>query len=140
MLKKTIKYTDYNGNEREEDFYFNITKAELAMMEASRLGGFQAYLEKIMQTQDTVALMETFRDLIRLAYGEKSDDGRRFIKSDELSSGFEQTEAYSNLIMEFLQEPNVVSDFFKGVLPKDLFEQAEAQINKQSLSVIKDDK
>lgn len=128
MLKKTIEYTDYNGSARKEDFYFNISKGELAMMQSSRLGGFQAYLEKIIATQDTVSLMNTFRDLIHMAYGEKSEDGRRFIKSEELSVAFEQTEAYSNLIIEFLNDPNYAAEFFKQILPQDLVEEASKQL------------
>lgn len=120
MLKKTITFTDYNDEERTEDHYFNLTKAELAMMEASKLGGLKNYLEKIVQAKDTVSIMETFKTIIHQAYGKKSDDGRRFIKSDEVSTEFEQTEAYSELIMEILSDPDKASEFINGILPKEV--------------------
>lgn len=120
MLKKTIKYVDYNDQEREEDHYFNISKAELAMMDASKAGGLKQHLERIIQLQDSVAIMETFREIIRMAYGEKSPDGRRFIKSDEIFTAFEQTEAYSELIMELLGDANKASAFINAILPKDV--------------------
>lgn len=125
MLKKTITYLDYNDEERTEDHYFNITKAELAMMEASKLGGLRQYLEKIVQEKDTVSIMETFKTIIHQAYGKKSDDGRRFIKSDEISTEFEQTEAYSELIMELLGDAEKASRFINGILPKDIVSSVE---------------
>ena len=92
MLKKTITYTDYNGVERTEDFYFNLSKAEIAEMELEIPGGMTALIERITKTKDTPSLVKMFKDLILRAYGEKSDDGRRFIKSKELKESFEQTE------------------------------------------------
>lgn len=119
MLKKTFKFVDYNGVEREEDHYFNISKAELAMMEASMAGGMKTYLEKIVQTQDTVSIMDMFRDFIKKSYGVKSPDGRQFVKNDQVYSEFAQTEAYSELIMELLGSKDAAADFVNGVLPKD---------------------
>lgn len=128
MLKKTITFIDYNDEERIEDHYFNLSKAELAMMEASKLGGLRSYLEKILQAKDTVAIMETFKTIIHQAYGKKSDDGRRFIKSDEISTEFEQTEAYSELIMELLGDPDKASEFINGILPRDIANAALAEV------------
>ena len=93
MLKKTIKYTDYNGVERTEDFYFNITKAEAIEMEMTTTGGMSAMIEKIISTQDTPALFKLFKDIILKAYGEKSPDGKTFMKSEEISNAFSRTEA-----------------------------------------------
>lgn len=84
MLKKTISYTDYDGNKREEDFYFNLNKAELAEMELSTTGGIQNYINRIVAAQDTATLVKIFKELILKAYGQKSLDGKRFIKNDEL--------------------------------------------------------
>lgn len=123
MLKKTITYTDYNGVERTEDHYFNLSKADLVMMENSVIGGMMQRMKKIVQSQDNVEIMETFRDLISRSYGVKSDDGRRFIKSKELSTEFEQTEAYSELIMELLSDPNKASEFINAILPKGLLQE-----------------
>ena len=100
MLKKVITYTDYNGNERTESFYFNLTKAELTEMELTTEGGLAEMIQNIIDAQDTPAIIKIFKDLVLKSYGEKSADGRRFIKSDELKEGFAQTEAYSNLFME----------------------------------------
>lgn len=126
MLKKTINYTDYNGVERTEDHYFNLSKAELIMMEASVSGGMKQQLEKIVQTQDTVEIMKVFQDLIHRAYGEKSPDGKRFIKSDELSTSFEQTEAYSELIMEIMSDSGKASAFINGIIPAGLIDKNSA--------------
>lgn len=127
MLIKTIKYTDYDGNKREEDFCFNLSRAELAMMENSEIGGMKKRLERILQSQDTVAIMEVFKDFIHRSYGEKSPDGKRFIKSEELSIAFEQTEAYSELIMEILSDPNFAASFIQEIMPSQLVEEAKKQ-------------
>ena len=127
MVKKTITYEDFDGNTRTEDFFFNLTKAELTNMFASVDGGLQAKLQKIIQTQSIPELMETFRDILKRSYGEKSPDGRRFMKSDEIFENFEQTEAYSILFMELLSDTKKASDFIQGIIPKDLVDEAKKQ-------------
>jgi hypothetical protein len=116
MLKKTIKYTDYDGNEREEDFYFNLNKAELVEMEMGVTGGLEKKLRKIVASQDGKEIMSLFKDIIMKSYGEKSPDGKRFIKSFELSTEFVQTEAYSELFMELTLDPDRASDFINGII------------------------
>lgn len=128
MLQKTITYTDYNGVERTEDFFFNLSKAEIIMMENSVVGGMKQRLEKIIQSQDNVEIMETFRDLIHRSYGVKSDDGKRFIKSDALATEFEQTEAYSELVLELLGDAEKAADFINCILPKGLLQEAGANV------------
>lgn len=125
MLKKTITYTDYDGIERTEDFYFHINKAELTTLFNSERGGLEKLLEKIIQTKDGPKIMEYFQKIIRLAYGEKSNDGRRFMKSDEIYANFESTEAYSQLFMELCTDAEKAADFVKGILPADLAAEAE---------------
>lgn len=120
MLKKTIAYTDYNGIERKEDFYFNLSKAEIMEMELGTAGGFAEMIQKIIDAQDAPTLVKIFKDLVLKAYGEKSADGKRFIKSEELSKEFEQTEAYSNLFMELATDANAASDFVNGIIPADI--------------------
>lgn len=120
MLKKTIAYTDYNGVERKEDFYFNLSKAEIMEMELGTAGGFAEMIQKIIDAQDGPTLIKIFKDLVLKAYGEKSADGKRFIKSEELSKEFEQTEAYSNLFMELATDANAASDFVNGIIPADI--------------------
>ena len=117
MLKKTITYTDYNGVERKEDFYFNLNKAELIEMELGTSGGLAKRIQKIVDSQDATAIIKIFKDLVLKAYGVKSDDGKRFIKSKELSEEFAQTEAYANLFMELASNADEATRFINGILP-----------------------
>ena len=128
MLKKTIKYTDYNGVEREEDFYFNLSKAEIAEMELEIPGGMTAMLQRITATKDTPSLVKIFKDLILRSYGEKSADGKRFIKSAELKESFSQTEAYSELFMELATNADSASAFINGIIPADVAKASKKQI------------
>lgn len=118
MYKKTIKYTDYDGNERTEDFRFNLNETEILEMEASLNGGFTQYMEKIVAEQDTNRIMETFKKIIMKAYGEKSLDGKRFVKSDEISLAFTQTEAYNVLVIEMLRDPKTAANFMNSIIPQ----------------------
>ena len=120
MLKKTIEYTDYNDVKRKEDFYFNLTKAEIMEMELSTTGGLAEMIQKIIDTQDTPQIIKMFKDLVLKAYGEKSADGKRFIKNDDIRDGFAQTEAYSELFMELATDANAAASFVNGIVPKDL--------------------
>lgn len=117
MLKKTITYNDYNGTERTEDFYFNLTKAEIMEMEMSTSGGLAEMITKIVATKDAPAIIKIFKELILKAYGEKSPDGKRFIKSEEISTAFSQTEAYSQLFMELATDADAASTFVNGIVP-----------------------
>ena len=129
MLKKTITYTDYDGHERTEDYYFNLTKAEVMEMEMSTSGGLAGMIQRIVAAQDAPAIIKIFKDLILKAYGVKSPDGKRFIKSEELSTEFSQTEAYSILFMELSTDADAASEFVTGIVPvdKDQVEAAKAQ-------------
>ena len=120
MLKKTVTYVDYNGVQRTEDFYFHLSKAELMEMEIGTVGGFSEMVEKIIAAQDHPTILKTFKELVLKAYGVKSDDGRRFIKSPELSEAFSQTEAYSQIFMELATDSDKGSEFINGVIPGDL--------------------
>lgn len=117
MLKKTITYTDYNGVERTEDFYFNLTKTEVIEMEYGVTGGYSEMIHKIIAAQDLPSLVKIFKELVLQAYGEKSPDGKRFIKNDEIRSAFAQTEAYSNLFMELATDADAAAKFIEGILP-----------------------
>lgn len=120
MLKKTIKYVDCNEVEREEDFYFNLTEAELMEMEYGTTGGFSEMIKKIIAAQDTPTIMKIFKELLLKSYGEKSADGKRFVKSDEISTAFSQTEAYSKLFMELATDDVKAAEFVNGVIPKSV--------------------
>lgn len=117
MLKKTITYTDYNGVERTEDYYFNLSQAELTEMELTTSGGMAAMLKKIVDSQDTPTLIKIFKDLVLRAYGEKTPDGKRFVKSDEIREAFSQTEAYSELFMELVTNSDAAAKFVNGIIP-----------------------
>lgn len=130
MLKKTINYVDYDGNEREEDFYFNLTKAELMEMSLSTSGGLDKYIERITKAQDTAKLIELFKDIIIKSYGVKSDDGKRFIKNPELTEEFTQTEAYSDLFTTLATDENEAAAFINGIMPKELLDAAKEEVNK----------
>ena len=120
MLKKTIKYTDFSGNERTEDFYFNLSKAEVTEMELSVEGGFSKMLEEIVKSNDNARILELFKEMVLKAYGEKSADGRRFVKSKELSEAFSQTEAYSEIFMELAMDEKAAAAFVNGIMPANL--------------------
>lgn len=121
MYAKKIAFTDFNGNEKEQTFYFNLTKAELTEMQLSHEGGLQTYVQRIVEAQKTPEIAELFKKLILKAYGEKSDDGMRFIKRDpvrgNLADEFEQTDAYSELFMELAQNEAAAAEFINGILP-----------------------
>lgn len=117
MLKKTITYTDYNGSERTEDFYFNLTKAEIMEMELTTAGGLSEMIERIVAAKDAPTVVRVFKDLVLKAYGEKSPDGRRFMKSPEIREAFSQTEAYSQLFMELATDDEAAAKFVNGIIP-----------------------
>jgi hypothetical protein len=124
MLTKTIKYTDYNGVEREETFLFNLSKAELMEMELGTTGGLADMIKNIVAAKDTPQIVKIFKELLLKSYGEKSPDGKRFVKIDEkgnpLSIGFSQTEAYSNLFMELATDADKAAKFVRGIVPSDI--------------------
>ena len=118
MLKKTITYTDYDGLERTEEFRFNLTKAELVDMELTTAGTFSETMKRIIAEKDIIRIAKLFKELLLKSYGVKSDDGKRFIKSQELSEAFSQTEAYTDLYIELLSNPEEAAKFFAEVAPK----------------------
>jgi hypothetical protein len=124
MLKKVITYNDYNGAERTEPFYFNLTEAEIMEMEMTTTGGLAEMIQRVVDAQDVPAIIKIFKDLILRAYGEKSADGKRFIKSEELSQGFAQTEAYSKLFMELATDDKAAAEFINGIVPPNMAQAA----------------
>lgn len=118
MLKKTITYTDYNGVERTEDFYFNISRAEAMEMELSVNGGYTEMIKHIVSAKDNASIINIFKEFVLKAYGEKTPDGKRFVKSPEIAAAFSQTEAYTTLFMELATNDEAAAEFVNGVLPK----------------------
>ena len=124
MLKATIKYTDYNGVERTEDFWFHLSKAELMEWEMGTTGGLTEMIKRIVDAQDAPAIIKIFKELVLKAYGQKSPDGKRFIKSEELATEFSQTEAYSQLFMDLATDADKAAAFVNGIMPSDIAEKA----------------
>lgn len=120
MLKKTITYTDYNDVERTETFYFNLTKAEIARIQLQENGNFIEYMQRLLEKQQFEELYVFFEDLVKKSYGEKSLDGGRFIKTPEKTQDFVWSPAFSQLIMEMVQDPDKLQEFMLGVIPKDM--------------------
>ena len=125
MKKETITYTDYNGVERTEDHFFNLSKAEIMEMELSIDGGLSETINRIINAKDVPALIKLFKKLLLDSYGVKSPDGKRFIKSEELSTEFSQTEAYSQLFMKLATDADAASAFVNGIIPADLADAAK---------------
>lgn len=117
MLKKTITYTDYNGVDRTEDFYFNLTEAELLDMELGTAGTFTSMVNGIVNAKDMPSIIKIFKELLFKAYGKKSPDGRRFMKSEEISRDFAETPAYSQFYMELATNDELAAEFVNNVLP-----------------------
>lgn len=133
MLKKTMTYTDYNGIQRTEDFYFNLNKAEIMEMEMTTTGGLAEMIQRIIKAQDVPAIIKIFKDLVLKAYGEKTADGKRFVKiapdGHRLADDFAQTEAYSDLFMELSTDADKAQEFINGIMPGDIdMEAAKAAI------------
>lgn len=128
MIKKTITYEDYNGVERTENFYFNLSKAEVMEMEMSTEGGMAEAIQKVVDAKDAPAIIRVFKDLVLKAYGVKSDDGRRFMKTKpdgtRYADDFKETEAYSQIFMELATDADAAAKFVNGIVPKDLAQQA----------------
>lgn len=117
MLAKKIQYTDYNGNPREEVFYFNLSKAEIMEMELGVAGGMTQLINAMVAQEDGPGLSKLYKEIILKSYGEKSLDGKRFMKNQEIRDAFEQTDAYSELYMELVSDPDKASEFVKGIMP-----------------------
>ena len=117
MYIKTINYTDYNGNARTEDHYFNLNEAEALKLELMEKGGLTEKINRIIAAQDIPVIMETFEDFIKKSYGVKSPDGREFIKSEELTRKFMQTEAYSKFMMELCTKDGAAAEFVNAIIP-----------------------
>lgn len=127
MLKKTVTFTDYNGTERTQDFYFHLSKAEITEMEMSTVGGLAEMIQNVVKAQDAPSIIKIFKDLVLKSYGVKSPDGLRFIKSKELSTSFSQTEAYSQIFMELATDADAAAKFVNGIIPADIAAEASKQ-------------
>lgn len=124
MLKKTIEYEDFNGKKVTEDFFFHLSKAELVELELSHEGGLSASLQRIVDAEDGKGIVQEFKNIILKAYGKRSDDGRLFVKNQQVREEFESTEAYSALFMELVTDTDAAIEFINGVIPAGMAEEA----------------
>lgn len=124
MTYETITYTDFNGVTKTRKFYFHINKAEIIELETMTPGGVANALDEAVKAKDAIKLMKFFKQIIALAYGEKSEDGERFIKSKELSEAFMQTEAYNQLFTKLVTDAAAATKFINNIFPKDIVEAA----------------
>lgn len=142
MLKKTIKFKDLEGNDHEKDFYFHLKKDLLVELEIVNEGGFKNHLMGIIASQNGRAIMDAFKEIIAMSYGEKSSDGLSFLQSKERSEWFMGTDAYSNFFFELVTSATFASDFINGIMPSDLEQEAaklEAEMKRNGLKVVPDD-
>ncbi len=125
MLKREISYENFDGEQVTETIYFNISKPEIIELEVEYEGGFGKMMERIVEAEDAKQLIHEFKRIVLLSYGKKSEDGKRFIKSDELREEFSQSAAYNELFMELATDDKAAAAFIKGILPKDLADAVE---------------
>lgn len=137
MLKKSITYENFEGEEVTEDFFFHLSKAELVKLELSHKGGLEASVERIMLAEDGKAIIEEFEYILLLACGKRSADGKRFIKNDQIREEFASSEAYSALFMELVTDAEKAAEFVAGVIPKALAEEA-AKLARTDLKVVEE--
>ncbi len=128
MLKKTIVFEDYNGKEVTEDFYFNLTKAELVELQLSSKQGFSETLQAIIKAEDNQQILNHFKQIILLAVGQKSEDGRRFVKNQDIRDDFAQTEAYSQFFVELATDAKAAAAFINGIVPTSMAKEVEAEV------------
>ena len=122
MLKKTFQYTDFNGNEQEETFYFNLSKSEVIEYELQERAGMSTTLQRIVEERDNQKILAHFKDLVMKSVGRKSDDGRRFVKNDEIREDFLASPAYDEMFIWLMSEPGAGAEFVNNVLPQDVDE------------------
>lgn len=124
MLKKEFTYTDFDGNQRTETGYFNMTKAEIAAMQVKMDGKFIDYLQDLVRGNHIEKLFHIFSDLVLDSYGEKSEDGRRFVKNAQIREDFKSSMMYSEMIVDLISAPEKMSAFTRSILPADMVSKA----------------
>lgn len=123
VLKKTVTYKDFNGDEQTEELFFHLSQAELVELEVGHDGGLSAAMQRIIDTNDGAAIIKEFKNIVMMSYGRKSMDGKRFIKNQQMREEFESSEAYSTLFMELVTDAEAASSFINGIVPEGLAEQ-----------------
>lgn len=122
MIKKTVTYTDYNGKERTEDFYFDLSEDRIIELSFSKDGGIEEFIQRIIQEKDQQEMIKLFRDFLELTYGEKSDDGKYFVQNEQVFAKFKATKAYSKIFMELAFNSDAAAEFINKVIPAEIAE------------------
>lgn len=135
MLKKTVTFEDYDGDEVTETFYFNLSKAELVELEVEFDGGLAKFLQRIIDDGNVANMIEQFKRIVLLSYGVRSEDGKRFIKNDQVREEFTQTAAYSAVFMELATSDQAAAAFLMGVLPKDMAQETQKALDAEATPV-----
>jgi len=130
MIKKTVTYEDFNGEKKTKELWFHFSESEITNEELTTEGGLYNTIRKMTEEQDRIMLAKLFRQIILKSYGEKSADGERFMKSQEIMDNFEHSAAYDALYMELATDTQKVSDFVKGTLPKNLAARVDEELAK----------
>lgn len=125
MLKRDITYEDFDGEKVTDTYYFNLTRSEIIELEVGYKEGLQVALQRIVKSEDRKALVEEFKRIILMAYGERSEDGKRFIKNDAMREAFSQTAAYDSLFIELATDDKAAATFVLGIIPKDFAKEVE---------------
>lgn len=125
MLQKTITYTNFKGKPVTETFCFHLNKAEIAELELSRKGGLSDFIRQLVKSADGGAILSAFKEIITMSVGQESEDGRRFVKSQEIVDDFVQSGAYAELLMELAGNSDAASEFVKAIVPADLLDKIE---------------
>ena len=125
MIKQTVTYKDFNGDEQTDDLYFNLTPEEVVSLQFSAKGGLDVVLDKIIKTDDTVKLMPLFKSIVDIAHGERSADGKNFYKDEQTLREFKSSGAYSELIVMLVTDPKIATEFTNGIMPEGLEKIAE---------------
>lgn len=128
MLIKSITYTDFLEKEHTEDFYFHLSKAEIAELHLGFSGGLSEYLEEVIKAEDGEKIIQAFKKIIRASVGKRSEDGKKFVKNDEVVSDFMDSPAYSVMFMELVTDSKAATEFIKGIVPKDMVDKIEENV------------
>jgi hypothetical protein len=115
MLKKTVKYTDFDNVERTDTLYFNLTQAELLEIEIHTPGGMEKTIKNAVSDEKSDKIFDIMKELIMKSYGEKNSDGK-FIKTAAISEAFSHTECYSTLLFDVLETSEKAANFFNAII------------------------
>lgn len=121
MIKKTVTYKDFNDEEQTDELLFHMSKADLIQLQMEEGGdGFGEYIQQITDAEDSAEVWRIFKKILKMSFGKKSPDGKRFIKTDEQWDEFTSSEAYSTLVMDLMSDPNAMAEFITKLVPQDL--------------------